>query len=129
MTAELLEVQDSMNYFRQSGVREMRRGFSRGAAGGQGSGGWGGGAPGEVAAFMAIASQRPIVGGLGGGSNLAEEVVVFCTLAEQKSCLIQWCTGGPSHTLNLIPTYVLKRENLLVMTREFGRCFFVSKML
>lgn len=73
---------------------------------------------------MAIASQRPTVGGLGGGSNLAEEVVVFCILAEQKSCLIQRWTGGPSHTLNLIPTYVLKRENLLVMTREFGRCFF-----
>lgn len=86
-----------------------------------------GGAPGEVAAFMAIASQRPIVGGLGGGSNLAEEVVVFCILAEQKSCPIQRWTGGPSHTLNLIPTYVLKRENVLVMTREFGRCFLFPR--
>lgn len=76
---------------------------------------------------MAIASQRPIVGGLGGGSNLAEEVVVFCILAEKKSCLIQWWTGGPSHTLNLIPTYVLKRENVLVMTREFGRCFLFPR--
>lgn len=47
----------------------MRRGFSRGAAGGQGSHG---GAPGEMAAFMAIASQRPIVGRLGSGSNLAK---------------------------------------------------------
>lgn len=75
-----------MNYIRQSGVKEMRRGFSRGAAGGQGSHGR---APGEMAAFMAIASQRPIVGSLGSGSNLAEEVVVVCVLVEQKSCAIQ----------------------------------------
>lgn len=112
-----------MNYFRQSGVREMRRGISRGAAGGQGSHER---APGEMAAFMAIASQRPIVGRLGGGSNLAEEVVVFCILVEQKSRAIQR-TGGSCHTLNLFSHVQLKTVECLVMTSEFGRWLFFSQ--
>lgn len=47
----------------------------------------------EVVAFMEIASQHPIVSGLSGRSNLGAEVVVFCTLADQKSCHIQWSNG------------------------------------
>lgn len=77
------------------------------------------GVPGEVVALMAIASQHPIVSGLGGRSNLGAEVVVFCILAEQKSYPVR-PTGGVCSVCSSLNRWRFK----WIMTRVFGVFFF-----
>lgn len=77
---------------------------------------------------MAIASQRPIVGGLGGGSNLAEEVVVLYPGRKEilsYSVVDRW----PQPYIKPDPHVRLKTGECPCYDQRVWKVFFVSKML